>query len=309
MDILSVINYKGGVGKTTLTANIAANLAMKGKRVLIIDLDPQTNLTLSFITIEEWGNYSLQRKTIKHWYDQYIEGQPDTSIKDLIIEPNNINNKVQSLLNKGCIHLIASHFDLINIDIDLSMKLCGYTPREQKQNYLNLYSRLKKGLDDVKDDYDLILIDCPPNFNVITRNAIVASEGYIVPVKADYLSTLGIDQLERHVANLTNEYNAHLGTELTTHHIHPQLLGIIFTMVEHKKKGPIDAQKEYISKVKNQQHPIFTSYLRTNNTLFSGAPETGVPALLQHSTKSQTTINELKTEIEAITKELLSKLK
>ena len=200
MDIISFINYKGGVGKTTLTANVAAELAYRGKRVLVVDLDPQTNLTLSFIDLDKWQELDEEGKTIKHWYDEFLDADLDESLSELIVVPDKVNNILNQLNSQGYVHLISSHLELINLDMELATRYGGNSERTIRSSFLRLFSRLKKGLEEVEDDYDLVLIDCPPNFNIVTQNAIIASNMYLVPAKADFLSTLGIDQLVRHLS-------------------------------------------------------------------------------------------------------------
>lgn len=95
MEIIAVINYKGGVGKTTTTANIAAELAFKGKRVLIIDSDAQASLTFSFVRPDEWDEYLKDKKTIKNWFDAVAEGQEPPSLASLIISPESVNDIVE----------------------------------------------------------------------------------------------------------------------------------------------------------------------------------------------------------------------
>ena len=203
MQTISFINYKGGVGKTTLTANIAAELAFRGRRVLLVDLDPQTNLTLSFIDLDTWRQLDSQGRTIKHWYDEFLDADLDEPLRDLIITPTRVNNKLRSLNSTGHIDLISSHLELINLDMELATRYGGNSERTIRSSFLRLFSRLKRGLEEVRDEYDLVLIDCPPNFNIVTQNAIIASDMYLVPAKADFLSTLGIDQLVRHIEALT----------------------------------------------------------------------------------------------------------
>ena len=308
MSIISIINYKGGVGKTTLTANIAAQLALSNKRVLLVDLDPQTNLTLSFISIEIWKSYALKRKTIKDWFEHYIDTDECLPLEPLIIKSTPTNNKVSNLINHGCVDLISSHFDLIDIEMDLTMKLCGNTPRIQNRNYYELFSQLKRGLAEVKAQYDFILIDCPPNFNVITRNAIVASDSYLVPVKADYLSTMGIGQLERHVSDLTKKYNTSVVYDINEDkRINPVLVGIVFMMVDIRSDEPINAQKEYISRVKNShKKATFDTCVRVNNTTYSSASEGLIPVVLQDLREESK--KTLQKELIDVTNELLSKI-
>lgn len=190
MHVISIINYKGGVGKTTLTANIAARLAKRGKKVLAIDLDPQSNLTFYFIKVDTWKDKYQDSKTIKKWYDNFIERGSISNLNDLVIIPEEVNKLVNENL-----HLICSHLALINVDLELAVMLGGATPRQQINNFLEVYSHLAKGLNLLKHLYDYILIDCPPNFNIVTKTAIVASDYYLIPAKLDYLSTIGTQQL------------------------------------------------------------------------------------------------------------------
>lgn len=284
MKVISVINYKGGVGKTTLSANIAALLANKGKDVLVVDLDPQTNLTLSFIDVDEWKVLDEQGKTVKHWYDNYLDHGGNSSLKELIISPEKVNHEL-TVNGEGKIDLIPSHLDLIHVDMELSSLLGGTTERTFINSFLRVVSRLKLSLMEFEDTYDVIIIDCPPNFNLVTQNAIVASDYYIVPAKPDYLSTLGISTLLRHINNLKDKYNTYVKEvdreEWIT--INPTNLGVIFAMVSYYKGQPISTQRDYISQIKRQREDIatFDSYLRDNKSTFGDAPERGVPVVLK----------------------------
>ncbi|MTV50532.1 AAA family ATPase [Heliobacillus mobilis] len=108
--IISVINYKGGVGKTTMTANIAAEMAYRGKKVLVLDLDPQTNLTFSFLTVEQW-QHSYQHQTIKRWYDAFIDKDEELDLKDFITRPERAHKRLRALEATGILDLIPSHLD------------------------------------------------------------------------------------------------------------------------------------------------------------------------------------------------------
>lgn len=307
MDIISFINYKGGVGKTTLTANVAAELAFRGKRVLVVDLDPQTNLTLSFIDVNKWRELDEQGKTIKHWYDEFLDADLDESLKELIVVPYKVNSKIQSMGASGCVHIISSHLELINLDMELATRYGGNSERTIRSSFLRLFSRLKKGLEEVREDYDLVLIDCPPNFNIVTQNAIIASDMYVVPAKADFLSTLGIDQLVRHIDSLTEKYNTYVEQDDSKRWstIDPTLSGVVFTMINIYNRMPIQAQNAYIHQVSRAGYPVFDNFIRNNNTLFASSPEYGVPVVLKEEIEG--VYVEIRTEIENVVDELISK--
>jgi len=302
MKTISIINYKGGVGKTTLVLNIAAELAFThNKRVLLIDLDPQTSLTFSCISVDIW-NYNLEsRKTIKNWYDAFISGDSDTSLSHSIYIPSHLNYN-----GRGYVGLIASHLGLINVDLELAAKLSAASPPQMAQNFLKLYSRLQKGLDEenVKNEYDIALIDCPPNFNIVTKTALAASSGYFVPAKPDYLSTLGIEELNRQVSKLKEDYNYYQsqfgnGKYLA---INPKMLGVIFTMVKYYAKVPIQDQQEHIAAIKRQKVHVLTQMIRENNRFFSRPTYNKQPLVTQNG--SEPGFLEIRTELESLTSEV-----
>ncbi|MCT8139143.1 AAA family ATPase [Anaerobacillus sp. CMMVII] len=307
--ICSVINYKGGVGKTTVTANIAAQLAREGNKVLLVDLDPQTNLTFSFIRVDEWKR-DYQDRTIKRWYDSFIDSDQELHLQDLVIRPFRVNERLREMNSSGSIDLISSHLGLINVDLELSAKLWGGSERSNRRNFLFVYSRLKEGLKQLEaQNYDYIFIDCPPNFNVVTKTAIVASDTLLIPARPDYLSTIGIEQLQRHAKELVFEYNNKLekddlGTEFER--IAPTLAGVVFTMVEKRRGEPISALRQYIEQVINQEIPAFETVVRENKTVFSDAPELGVPVVLQRL--SGDTYRSIQTELKELTEEFEERL-
>lgn len=306
MKIISVINYKGGVGKTTIVANLVSELAWRGNKILAIDLDPQSSLTFSFISVDAWRNNYEANQTIKNWYDEFIDESGAVSLAGLIIQPSRINRVISQ--RNGSVDLICSHLALINIDLELATKLGGASPRQFRNNFLKVYSRLKAGLSELEQDqYDYIIIDCPPNFNIVTRNAIVCSDWYLVPAKPDYLSTMGIEQLQRHVLELVTDYNHYVSEtgENAWQTISPQILGIIFTMIKIYSGQPISTQRQYINQVGNLHLPIFDTQIRENKTIYGDAPEYGVPVVLQYVTGE--TYENVQDELEKFTTELIGK--
>lgn len=293
MKVVSIINYKGGVGKTTITANLASEMAYRGKRVLVIDLDPQTNLTFSYMKVEEWSKTYEKEKTIKYWFDSIIDGtKPVPSFKELIVRKNGVD-------------LICSHLGLIDVDIELAAGLSAGTERQHRNNFIKTYSYIKNELNTLKEQYDIVLFDCPPNFSIVTKNALIASDYYIVPAKMDYLSTLGINQLKNHVASLVNQYNDYIMDESKM--AKPIFLGVIATMIAVRNNEPISAQKVYIQQLKRNGITIFDSKIRENKTIYADAPEYGIPVVCQ-IVSSGSTYGHVVSELKDLTTEFTRKV-
>lgn len=278
---ISIINYKGGVGKTTVTSNIAAELAFQGKDVLVIDLDPQANLTFSFLEVDDWQQ-NFQNQTIKRWYDAFIDNDQELDLQQLIIRPARVNARLQTCRATGHVDLISSHLGLINVDLELAAKLWGASDRVNKRNFLRVCTRLKAGIEQLGEErYDCVLFDCPPNFGVVTKTAIVASDALLIPAKPDYLSTLGIEELQKHVSELIEEYNSKIAdfTDFTA--INPTIAGVVFTMVSIRNNAPIQALQQYIAAVQRKNIHTLDTIIRENKTLYADAPQEGVPVVLE----------------------------
>jgi chromosome partitioning protein len=281
MRVVSVINYKGGVGKTSLTANLGAELAWRGKRVLLIDLDAQASLTFSFISPDDWGRKYEADSTIKAWFDSFELGEKKP-LTELIERPKRVN---QMLSGKGGLDIIYSHLGLINVDLELATQIRGVSLSQARRNFLSVHKRLMVGLKvpDIQSQYDICLIDCPPNFNIVTKTAIVASDGILVPTRPDTLSTLGIDYLLRSIRQLIDDYNefANLEQGKSEPTIHPEILGVVFTMIQEYGGSPISAQRTYMRRIAQDSGlRVFKSYIVRNETLFADAPDYGVPVVL-----------------------------
>ena len=172
--IVSCINLKGGVGKTALAVNFAAYCGAKGDKTLLIDLDPQTNASFSSIGVPAWNDHAKKHGTVA----DLLGARKHTSA-------DGAEKSVESIIYKDAfprVDLIPSHVDLFSIDLDLA----GATSRETK---------LRKSLKSVKDNYDIIICDCPPNLTIPTQNALAISSHYVIPVSLDFLSALGIGLL------------------------------------------------------------------------------------------------------------------
>ncbi|MER6991691.1 AAA family ATPase [Saccharopolyspora hirsuta] len=290
MRIMAVMNYKGGVGKTTLTANLGAVAASRGLRVLLVDLDPQTNLTFSFFSIDDWHDRIKDDHTIKQWYDGEMPGR-DVSLADLVLTPEPVNKALNNAAGK--LDVISSHLGLIDIDLELAARLGGTTTLDgSKRKFLDLHGCLRDALHDSRfSEYDLVLIDCAPNFGLVTKTAIVASEQILVPAKADYLSTLGLDYLVGNCDGLVQQFNEfvnHKGGTGDHRPINPSILGVVFTMVQIYSQQVTAAQHAYIDEVQlNSKVPVLKNRIRNSPRHFGAAGESGVPAMLRTSSKDE----------------------
>ncbi|BCB87092.1 ParA family protein [Phytohabitans suffuscus] len=292
MKVVSVINYKGGVGKTTLTANIGAGLAAMGKKVLLIDLDPQASLTFSFFTQDEWLDDLSAKRTIKQWYDTAGDGRAAIKLAELITTPPRVNSLVAG--TGGWLDLIASHLDLINTEAILTSAVDPKTGQVPASRYMQVHRRLADGLTDKAfAEYDVVLVDCAPNFNLVTKSAIVASEHLLIPTKPDHLSTRGIDFLGWKVHELVQEYNVHLDETRRRSKAVPRLArpnpAVVFTMVQYYNGDPLGTLGTYISRVRALGVPTFNTMIRDRKAVFAAAPEYGVPAILaaNHDTSAE----------------------
>lgn len=281
MKVVSVINYKGGVGKTTVTANLAAELAKQGKRVLLLDMDAQASLTFSFVTPDYWEDELQDDLTIKNYFDCVTQGTKPPSLSEFMIVPEEVNNYLDELGCDGVIHLIPSHLGLINVDLELATQLGGANLNQSKRNYLKVHGRLRESIEELaRDNYDIVLIDCPPNFNIVTKNALIASDQILIPAKPDYLSTLGIDYLYRSVNQLVDEFNEYASMDSNIRITNPRILGVVFTMIQLYSERPISSQRQYISQTRRLGLPIFDCFFRENKSIFASAPQDGIPVAL-----------------------------
>ncbi len=158
--VISVVNQKGGVGKTTTAVNLSSALALDGRRVLLIDMDPQANSTSSIL-----GKVTEDQLTV-------YEVLYDRNMIDDTIRPTEINN----------LYIIPSGIDLAGAEIELVSAI-------SREN------RLKKALQKIKEKFDFLLIDCPPSLGLLTLNSLTASDLIIVPVQCEYFALEGLGKL------------------------------------------------------------------------------------------------------------------
>ena len=164
--IISLVNQKGGVGKTTSSINLSASLGKLGKKTLLIDLDPQGNATTGLGINKGEIAYSV--------YDVLAE---NCEVKKAIIKTKFTN-----------LSILPATINLAGIDIELVEK--AYQNNNFKKN-----EQLKKALEEVKENYDYIIIDCPPSLGLLTTNALVSSNSVIIPVQCEFFALEGITQL------------------------------------------------------------------------------------------------------------------
>ena len=219
--IISTVNMKGGVGKTTLTVNLATCLAKRhNKRVLVLDLDSQISATLSLVSPHEFAKLRKKRRTLSYLLDNVINPNPwsKLDIKDIIV-PNICNIDGLELL-PGDIEL----YDEFQVSAMLHQQALEHGEQEFQKVWDNFERILiKQIIEPIIDDYDFIILDCAPGYNLLTRSGIAASNFYLLPARPEPLSLVGIQLLERRIAKLKESHK----------NIQPldvKLLGIVFIL-------------------------------------------------------------------------------
>lgn len=199
--VISFINYKGGVGKTTTTFHVGCALAMfePKKKVLLIDADPQTNLTFLCCDMARWEARMKTHGSLETVYSAYLD-QQTKAFRDIVWRAPMARPELAN------IDLVPSNIELLDIDLRLQSKTkAATTMQEIAQTHLEQRSILAKAIKEVEADYGYILIDCPPNLYLATQNALYASDGYLVTLMPDHFSTIGVTFLDRKIRQLLRE--------------------------------------------------------------------------------------------------------
>lgn len=224
--VISIANQKGGVGKTTTTVNLCTILAKKGKRVLLIDADPQGNAT---------SGLGVEKEVENSTYDLLVnevearEVLQDTAIKNLKVCPANMS-------------LAGAEVELVSM-----------MSREQ---------RLKEKLDEIKDIFDFIFIDCPPSLGLITLNSFTASDSVLIPVQCEYFALEGLGQL----LNTINLVKKHLNKGI-------QIEGALLTMYDIRT----NLSNQVVKEVKKYFDNKVYKTVIPRNVRLSEAPSYGMP--------------------------------
>ncbi|CAH8283987.1 chromosome partitioning protein [Mariniflexile fucanivorans] len=249
--IIAIANQKGGVGKTTTSINLAASLGVLEKKVLLIDADPQANAT-SGIGIDvdsiEIGTYQL----LEH----------SSSAKDAIIKTETPN-----------LDLIPAHIDLVAIEIELVDK--------EAREYM-----LKKALQEIKGDYDYILIDCAPSLGLLTLNALTAADAVIIPIQCEYFALEGLGKLLNTIKSVQKIHNPELDIE-----------GLLLTMYDSRLR----LSNQVVEEVQKHFNDMVFQTIIQRNVKLSEAPSFG-ESIINYDAASKGASNYL-----SLAKEIINK--
>ena len=301
--VVSVFNHKGGVGKTTVTANLGAELARRGRRVLLVDVDPQASLTMTFVWPELWHSHMVEpRRTIA----ELLLGETPHADKvgEVLVTPENVAEELDEVGGTGSLDLVASSPLLRDVDLELAHLLSAPNKRQLAQKHAAVFLRLAKALDGT--NHDVVLIDCPPAFSVVTRMALFASHHVLVPTRPDYLSTASIDRMLHDLNDLIDTHNATvaIGRWPLAGRATTRLLGVVFTMVTTYGGKPIQSMQTFTDNVRSLGYPTFESFITTQNTHYGDAAGSGVPIALSTAAKHRETVG----QIRALTTEFLRRV-
>lgn len=226
--IIAIANQKGGVGKTTTSINLSACLGELGKKVLVIDLDPQGNCTSGF---------GIEKEQIQN------------TVYELILNKCSVKNSMMEVKGIENVTIIPSNVNLAGAEIELL--------EFNEKEYI-----LKNSIDYVKDDYDYIIIDCPPSLNMLTVNAMTTADSMLIPIQCEYYALEGIGQLITTINLVQKRLNSKLKIE-----------GVVFTMYD----GRTNLSKEVVDNVKNNLNANIYNTIIPRNVSLAEAPSNGEP--------------------------------
>jgi chromosome partitioning protein len=245
--VISLINLKGGVAKTTTTVALAETLASQfRKKVLVIDLDPQTNATVMLIGEDRWKSLNRDGYTLATLFKDALS--PDQKNFDL---QKTLQKQVSDVQGGESIDLLPSSLDLIDVQDRLASAPTGQFYSVTPVDLLRL------AVKPILDDYDIVLIDCPPNLGIITLNGLRISEGYIIPSVPDVLSTYGIPQIVQRVDRFSKE---------TAEPIRP--IGIVLTKYQAASSVHVNVANRL--RLENDP-PVFDTEIRQANQVAAAA--------------------------------------
>jgi chromosome partitioning protein len=261
--VLSTINLKGGVGKTTTTVGVAEMLVAEHRmRVLVIDLDPQTNATVSLIDEQVWKDLDEQGLTVAQLFIDALSEDPATRRFRL---DDAIQRDVGTVAGLRGLDLLPSSLRLIDVQEKLAAMPLGQFYSMAPSQVLE--TAIKRRL----DDWDYILIDCPPNLGIITLNGLRISDAYLIPTIPDVLSTYGIPQIIRRVQAFADEINEDIPP-----------LGIVITKYQMNSTMHINTDDRLRSEAEEGKGPrVFDAIIPQGNAIAGSAEFTARGTLRQ----------------------------